>query len=173
MKRKAKVLIAILCILAVAIGLAVYFFLAPDDWRYGDRICDLHDNEIEGLNELGKVLGPAIEQEFNSQLNALGLFFCFSSLLIIIIARKVWELKSHLLLVVMAGIVVTVIGCVRFVLEYSHLDTHLHPFAMISSLLLWFFILAICGYGWRKGFLLSLLLSFSYNFWIGVYECFL
>ena len=46
MKRKAKVLIAISGILAIAIAFAVYLFLAPEDWRHGDGICEIHGKRM-------------------------------------------------------------------------------------------------------------------------------
>jgi len=128
--------------------------------------------ETGNWDELGKKLGPAIAQEIWNQNLALGLF-CVSSLLIVLFAKKVWGLNIHMWLVLIAGVVVSAIGCVRFVLEYHHLDTYLNPLVLIISLLLWSFILTVFGYGWRRSFLLSLLLSFSYTFWIGVYKCFL
>lgn len=46
MKKKAKVLIAISGILAIAIGFAVYMYLATEDWRHGDGICEVHGKQM-------------------------------------------------------------------------------------------------------------------------------
>ena len=130
------------------------------------------EEEMGELDKLGEKVGPAIAQTIRNMFISLGLF-SISSLLIVFFAKKAWQLNIRVWLAASAAIVVVIIGCARFMLEDNLIHTHLNPFILISCLLLWFLALAVFGYGWRRGLLLSLLVSFSYSFWIGVYECFL
>ena len=124
------------------------------------------------LNELVRELAPALARTVRNMFISSGLF-SISSLLIVFFAKKAWRLDIRVWLIACAGIAVAIIGCARLVLEVDFIHTHLNPFIQISCLLLWSLIFAVCGYGWRRGLLLSLLVSFSYSLWIGVYECFL